>query len=32
MYKIRRFFEYKDIDEIIDEFLIYFKEMYLKNI
>lgn len=32
MYKTRRLFEYKDIDETTDEFLIHFKETYLKNI
>ena len=28
----RNFFEYKDLDETTDQFLIFFKEKYLKNI
>jgi hypothetical protein len=28
----RNFFEYKDLDETTDQFLVYFKEKYLKNI
>jgi hypothetical protein len=28
----RNFFEYKDIDETTEQFLVYFKEKYLKNI
>lgn len=32
IYHSRRLFEYRDIDETIDDFLIYFKEKYLKNI
>lgn len=32
LYHSRRFFEYKDIDETTEQFLIYFKEKYLKNI
>jgi len=28
----RNFFDYKDIDDTTDEFLVYFKEKYLKNI
>ena len=32
IYHARHIYEYKDIDETIDEFIIYFKETYLKNI
>lgn len=32
IYHSRHFLEYRDIDETPDEFLVYFKEMYLKNI
>ena len=32
LYHSRRLFEYRDIDETINDFLIYFKEKYLKNI
>lgn len=32
LYHTRRISEYKDIDNTVDEFLIYFKEKYLKNI
>lgn len=32
IYHIRRLYEYKDIDDTIDEFVVYFKETYLKNI
>lgn len=32
LYYARRFFEAKDIDETFDEFILYFKEKYLKNI
>lgn len=32
LYHSRRLFEYTDIDETVDEFLVYFKETYLKNI
>ena len=32
LYHSRRLFEYKDIDETVDDFIIYFKEQYLKNI
>jgi len=28
----RNFFEYKDLDETTDQFLLFFKEKYLKNI
>lgn len=31
-YHARRLFEYKDIDETTDEYVVYFKETYLKNI
>lgn len=31
-YHIRRFYEYDDVDTTPEEFLIYFKEKYLKNI
>jgi hypothetical protein len=32
IYHTRNFLEYRDIDETPDEFLVYFKEMYLKGI
>lgn len=32
LYYSRHFFEVKDIDETFDEFIVYFKEKYLKNI
>lgn len=32
LYHSRNFLEYRDIDETPDEFLVYFKEMYLKGI
>lgn len=32
LYYSRNFLEHRDIDETPDEFLVYFKEMYLKNI
>lgn len=32
LYHIRRLFEYRDIDRTVDEFLIFFKEKYLKNV
>ena len=32
IYHARRLPEYKDIDSTVDEFLVYFKEKYLKNI
>lgn len=32
VYNTRRLSEYKDIDQTVDKFLIYFKEKYLKNI
>lgn len=32
LFYARRFFEIKDIDETLNEFIIYFKEKYLKNI
>lgn len=31
-YHARRIFEYRDIDETAERFLVYFKETYLKNI
>jgi len=31
-YHIRRLLEYRDIDSTIDEFLVRFKEKYLKNV
>lgn len=32
LYHTRRLFEYKDVDETTDQFLLKFKEQYLKNI
>lgn len=32
LYHARRLTEYKDIDSTVDQFLVYFKEKYLKNI
>ena len=32
LYNSRRIFEYRDIDETTDQYLIFFKETYLKNI
>lgn len=32
LYHSRRLFEYKDVDETVDDFLLFFKEQYLKNI
>lgn len=32
LYMTRRFFEYTDVDETIDDFLVYFKETFLKGI
>jgi len=32
LYEGRKLSEYKDIDNTVDEFLVYFKEKYLKNI
>ena len=32
LYHARRISEYKDIDSTVDQFLVYFKEKYLKNI
>jgi len=32
LYHTRRLTEYKDIDSTVDQFLVYFKEKYLKNI
>jgi hypothetical protein len=32
LYHSRRLFEYKDVDETVDNFILYFKEQYLKNI
>lgn len=32
IYHARRLTEYKDIDKTVDEFLVYFKEKYLKNV
>jgi hypothetical protein len=32
LYHTRRISEYKDIDNTVNEFLVYFKEKYLKNI
>lgn len=32
LYKTRRLLEYGDIDTTLDEFILYFKEKYLKNI
>jgi hypothetical protein len=32
IYHSRRLMEYGDVDETIDDFLVYFKEKYLKNI
>lgn len=32
LYDTRRLFEYKDVDETTDQFLVHFKETYLKNI
>jgi hypothetical protein len=32
VYYSRNFFEFKDLDETTEQFLIYFKEKYLKNI
>lgn len=32
IYHARRLLEYSDIDRTVDEFLVYFKEKYLKNV
>jgi hypothetical protein len=32
LYNSRRIYEYRDIDETTDDFLVFFKETYLKNI
>lgn len=32
LYHARRLFEYRDIDKTVDQFLVYFKEKYLKNV
>jgi hypothetical protein len=32
LYQSRHFYEYKDIDETTEQFLLFFKEKYLKNI
>ena len=32
IYHARRIFDYKDIDDTTDDFLVYFKTKYLKNI
>jgi hypothetical protein len=32
LYHARHLYEYKDIDETVDDFIVYFKEKYLKNI
>lgn len=32
IYHARRLAEYRDIDKTVDEFLVYFKEKYLKNV
>ena len=32
LYHTRHFFEYRDIDETTEQFLLFFKEKYLKNI
>lgn len=32
LYRTRRLAEYRDIDETTDEFIVFFKEQYLKNI
>ena len=32
LYHTRNFFDYKDVDETTEQFLVFFKEKYLKNI